>query len=78
MRKKDFDKPTFEYPYQFDDDREDMDSEKDVLRVLRGGAFHGNQGYVRCAFRYRGFPGGRDYYVGFRVVVSPISHPSAL
>ena len=39
--------------------------------MLRGGAFHLNQDYVRCAYRLNFDPDYRYYYFGFRVVVSP-------
>jgi formylglycine-generating enzyme required for sulfatase activity/energy-coupling factor transporter ATP-binding protein EcfA2 len=55
---------------------DDNDPEGDAPRVLRGGAFDGYQGDVRCAYRYGGDPHGRDYSVGFRVVVAPV--PSGL
>jgi formylglycine-generating enzyme required for sulfatase activity len=42
-------------------------------RVLRGGAFLYNAGFVRCAFRFRRYPGRRWNYYGFRVVlVAPV------
>ncbi len=41
-------------------------------RVLRGGAFDYNQRLVRCAYRYRSNPVNWSYYIGFRVVVSPL------
>jgi formylglycine-generating enzyme required for sulfatase activity len=40
-------------------------------RVLRGGAFHYNAWYVRCADRSSAVPDFRDLSSGFRVVVSP-------
>ncbi|HYN87921.1 MAG TPA: SUMF1/EgtB/PvdO family nonheme iron enzyme, partial [Ardenticatenaceae bacterium] len=40
-------------------------------RVLRGGAFSGSEGDVRCAARYGNDPGIRIDDVGFRVAVSP-------
>lgn len=50
---------------------ENNDLEGDAPRVLRGGAFPYSVRNVRCAFRNRGYPHGRDYSIGFRVVVSP-------
>lgn len=46
--------------------------EGEEVRVLRGGAFHADQGSVRCAYRGRDSPDDRHYYLGFRVVVSPL------
>jgi formylglycine-generating enzyme required for sulfatase activity len=57
------------YPYRADDGREDESSSNS--RVLRGGAFDLNAGYVRCAFRNYYDPDDRYYYIGFWVVVSP-------
>ena len=51
----------------------DESLEGDALRVLRGGAFDGDQGDVRCAGRYGGNPGYWDRYSGFRVVVAPVA-----
>jgi len=36
-------------------------------RVLRGGSWVDNPDHLRSANRYRGGPGYRDNYVGFRV-----------
>jgi formylglycine-generating enzyme required for sulfatase activity len=58
------------YPYKPRDGREDLKGAGG--RVLRGGSFFNDQFNVRCAFRYGDFPSGRDFDIGFRVVVSPI------
>ncbi len=60
---------SFRYPYNARDGREDLSASG--LRVLRGGAFLVDAGYVRCACRYWFDPVFRDRYVGFRVVASP-------
>ena len=52
--------------------------EGDALRVVRGGAFYGVAGHVRCAVRIRYGPDGRYRDQGFRVVVSPVSPVSGL
>jgi formylglycine-generating enzyme required for sulfatase activity len=57
------------YPYQADDGRNDPVAEE--LRVLRGGAFGNNAGYVRCAARLRYFSSSANWNYGFRVVASP-------
>ena len=58
------------------DEPEDNDPGGSDRRVLRGGSFSGDAGYVRCAVRVRYFPGYRSGSFGFRVVASPIIHDS--
>jgi formylglycine-generating enzyme required for sulfatase activity len=60
-----------EYPYKFEDGREDLNSKNP--RVLRGGAFVSLQNYVRWAYRYRFDPYYGSLSIGFRLVVSPSS-----
>ena len=36
-------------------------------RVSRGGSWSNGAGYCRSAYRFRGRPGNRDYYLGFRL-----------
>ena len=57
------------YPYDPADGREDLEAEGP--RVLRGGAFDGSRGVVRCAFRYWRYPNFFFRHFGFRVVVAP-------
>jgi len=64
------------YPYRADDGREDPASPDS--RVLRGGAFFNSEDSVRCAVRNYYIPPLRLTNLGFRIVVSPISPPSAL
>jgi formylglycine-generating enzyme required for sulfatase activity len=75
---KNFGKPDFKYPYRPDDGRENLDAGNEILRVLRGGSWNRDQYFARCAGRYWDCPYNWHDYVGFRVVVSPISPPSAL
>ena len=56
------------YPYQSDDGREDMEAE--VARVLRGGSWYDNPGYVRASVRYDLHPVARFSSIGFRVLCS--------
>ena len=70
-RGKDYQKPDYGYPYDPGDGREALDAPDNVLRVLRGGAFHDYRGDVRCAFRLRFDPNLRYYDLGFRVVLLP-------
>ncbi len=47
------------------------DLEGDAPRMLRGGAFDGNERFVRCACRLRNNPDLRNPSVGFRLCVAP-------
>ncbi len=67
--------PTYRYPYQKDDGRENIDEPDAVRRVLRGGGSWGDDLYfARAALRGRSLPGNRDNSVGFRLVRRPPSH----
>ena len=55
------------YPYNAADGREDPEAKG--RRVLRGGAFVGDVGSVRCAIRAWPSPGYWDWLCGFRVVL---------
>jgi len=62
------------YPYDAKDGREDLAAGGDVPRVLRGGAFVNEAGFVRAAYRNGYSPDFRYVNGGFRVVVvSPVS-----
>ncbi len=65
--------PDFRYPYDPRDGREDLDAPSNIRRVLRGGSFYFDLGFVRCSFRGRPYPDYRNRYYGFRVVVSPFA-----
>jgi len=72
--KKDYSLETqFNYPYKVDDGRENLNAGDEFARVVRGGSFGDRRGGARCAFRFDARPGYRNAYIGFRVVVSPIS-----
>ncbi len=60
-----------DYPYTRDERKEDLQAPGP--RVLRGGAYFSDSSYVRCAFRDWFGPPGRNWYVGFRVVLLPFS-----
>ncbi len=64
-----FETAQYGYPYEASDGREDLASPS--RRVLRGGAFDNQPRFARCAVRYWFGPDLRNFYVGFRVVVSP-------
>ncbi|MCL5994705.1 MAG: SUMF1/EgtB/PvdO family nonheme iron enzyme, partial [Chloroflexi bacterium] len=70
---------TYNYPYKPDDGREgeDASSDNNTLRVLRGGSFRNDRDVVRCTYRNGGYPNVDVTGSGFRVVVSPVSSPSA-
>jgi iron(II)-dependent oxidoreductase len=65
-----YNKPTFKYPYRFDDRREDENAADSVARVLRGGAFDYSDGnWGRCALRLKILPSEAYDTVGIRVAV---------
>jgi iron(II)-dependent oxidoreductase len=66
----DWQKPDFGYPYQpGDPEREDLDADESVLRVLRGGSFDFDRDFARCAYRDWDPPVSRFFDFGFRVVL---------
>jgi len=73
---QDWDKPTFGYPYAPSDARrENLEAGNEVLRVLRGGSWHNNRVFARCAYRSRDRPVSHFGSLGFRVVLrsAPVS-----
>lgn len=64
-------KPDYGYPYDAQDGREDAAPKKNVLRILRGGAFDYETRAVRCAMRFQRYSNYRARSTGFRVVASP-------
>jgi iron(II)-dependent oxidoreductase len=75
---KDPSKPSFKYPYDPADGRENLEAGNNDLRVLRGGAFYYDQYHARCASRNGSHASYRyDYFFGFRIVVSPIISPTS-
>jgi len=69
---EDWERPSFDYPYDPSDGREDPDTLDNVLRVLRGGSWKHFFDSAYCAFRSCDLPGHRSDDIGFRVAVSPI------
>ena len=57
------------YEYDPKDGRKNIETEKNVARVLRGGAYDNVGWLLRCAFRNRLNPLDRNHYLGIRVVV---------
>ena len=64
-----------DYPYprpgKKRNEREDLAGGDDRLRVLRGGSFHYNRKFARCAFRLLNSPYYRFRGYGFRLAASP-------
>ena len=58
-----------EYPYNFNDGREDMN--RDTARVARGGAWDYSAWYCRAAYRYWFNPELRYDGLGFRLCLAP-------
>ena len=63
-----------QYPYQPDDEREDVSSRDH--RVLRGGSWSSEKAQCRCASRDVTIPDLYSHYVGFRVATSFAIHNS--
>jgi formylglycine-generating enzyme required for sulfatase activity len=68
---KDNEKPSFNYPYDAGDGRENLAASGNELRILRGGAWYSESDAGGCGFR--DWYGPCDWYgsAGFRVVASP-------
>ncbi len=76
-RWQDEDGNEYALPYQPNDGREEVEGGNSAYRVWKGGAFNDHEKWVRCAYRYRSSPWDWNYFIGFRVVVSPFSIPLA-
>jgi formylglycine-generating enzyme required for sulfatase activity len=74
---EDWEEPSFKYPYDPADGREDLDAPDTVHRVLRGGAFYLSARSVRCACRGV-VPSSSDWARGFRIVLVAPGFPSGL
>ena len=70
---KQWNEPSFPYPYDPLDGRENEAAPDSVLRVLRGGAFDYGEDGVRCSARDGDDPNRRDFDRGFRVFLLPLS-----
>jgi len=69
---EDSEKPSFAYPYDATDGRENMKASAQVLRVVRGATFYDISKNGRCACRGRNSPDAWHHGLGFRVVLSPL------
>ena len=62
----------YKYPYVATDGRDDLQADKEIARVARGGSFENTQDLARCALRSDGIPDSEDNDdTGIRLVVSP-------
>lgn len=68
----DWQKPDFKYPYQPGKKYEDLNADRKILRVLRGGSFDLDEVRARCAYRYWNPPDNWLWSNGFRIVLSPL------
>jgi len=68
---EDWEEPSFKYPYDPADGREDLEAPDTVLRVLRGGSWNYSQVNARCIERRRHSPSYSHNFIGFRLV-SPV------
>jgi len=73
---EDWEKPAFEYPYDPEDGRENLEAGSHIRRVLRGGSWRDAPGNACCAYRDGEVPDYIDDCVGLRVVVSLALPPS--
>ena len=69
----DLERPTFSYPYEAGDGREDVEAPPRVRRVVRGGGGYDSRSLARAAFRDDFLPDDRGSFNGLRVVVSGAS-----
>jgi formylglycine-generating enzyme required for sulfatase activity len=61
--------PSYGYPYDPADGREDLEAPNNILRVVRGGAWCHSPIQARCAYRGRYYPEVKLDRRGFRVVI---------
>jgi formylglycine-generating enzyme required for sulfatase activity len=67
---EDWEKPSFKYPYDPANGRENPDATKHVNRVLRGGSFSHGRERVLCAYRLRTLP--HHPWQGLRVLTGGV------
>jgi len=65
------DRPSYGYPYDPNDGREDPLAPAEVRRILRGGSWNGYEVFVRAAFRFNDHPANANYNLGLRLACDP-------
>jgi formylglycine-generating enzyme required for sulfatase activity/GTPase SAR1 family protein len=65
--------PSFGYPYDQNDGRENLNKGDNWFRVLRGGGFYDDNKALRCTSRLKGRPVDWSDNIGIRVCVSPFA-----
>jgi formylglycine-generating enzyme required for sulfatase activity len=65
--------PSFNYPYEPSDGRENIALSENASRVMRGGPSLDHDTSIRCATRFGGTPDFRGRRTGFRVALVPAS-----
>lgn len=67
----------FDYPYSNNqNEREDLGARENIGRIIRGGAFNLTSTTAQCISRSACLPETIKNNLGFRVVISPLSHHS--
>jgi iron(II)-dependent oxidoreductase len=64
--------PSFLYPYDPSDGRENQDAPPEIFRVLRGGPYLVGSRHIRCSYRGRAQASSWNEFIGFRVVAAPV------
>jgi formylglycine-generating enzyme required for sulfatase activity len=64
--------PSFLYPYDPADGRENQDAPPEIFRVLRGGPYLVGSRHIRCSYRGRAQASSWNEFIGFRVVAAPV------
>ncbi|GIZ44031.1 hypothetical protein CKM354_000724000 [Cercospora kikuchii] len=65
--------PSYKFPYNANDGREDLEAPGSVRRVLRGGCFSSGKLKANCTYRGSLEANGRWRGNGFRIVVAPVN-----
>ncbi|MCP4424853.1 MAG: SUMF1/EgtB/PvdO family nonheme iron enzyme [Chloroflexi bacterium] len=68
---KDYSESAYNYSYDAEDGREDLEKDDNQLRVIRGGFFGDDETWLLCSSRVGYFPRYGFNLIGFRLVASP-------